>query len=322
MPQTRQIVYPDAEEALAPIFTGERLARLERLGAFNIHYGGPPSSEEYIKRIGSAQGIISGWGLSNGLLSAVSDLEVMSFIGLGAASVVDLDEAARQGITVTHTQSSAETIAEHTFALMLAAARHIGRLDRELRSGLFNVELQGFDLRGKTLGLIGFGRVAQAVVPLAKAFGMRVVAWTRNPNPEDADVYDIEFKDLDDLLKQSDVLSVHLLLTPETEGLISANRLRKTKPGVVVINTARAQVLDEVALIELLSSGHIAAAGIDVFETEPLPADHAYTKLDNVVMTPHCAYNTPEAVAAMIDIAIDNLEAFFDGNPKNVSTPP
>jgi D-3-phosphoglycerate dehydrogenase len=195
------------------------------------------------------------------------------------------------------------------------------QLDREIRSGLFNVELQGFDLRCKTLGLIGFGRIAQAVVPLAKAFGMRVVVWARNPKPEDADLYGIEFIDLDDLLEESDVLSVHLLLTPETDGMISAKRLRSTKPGVVVVNTARAQVLDEVALIELLASGHIAAAGIDVFETEPLPADHVYTKLDNVVMTPHCAYNTPEAVASMIDIAIDNLEAFFDGNPKNVATP-
>ena len=320
MSQTRHIVYPDAEESLAPLFTGERLARLEKLGKFTAYYGGPPSTEEYIERIGNAKAIISGWGLPNEVLNAVSDLEIMSFIGLGAASVVDLDEAARRGITVTHTLSAAETIAEHTMALMLAAARYIARLDRETRSGLFNVELQGFDLRGKSLGLIGFGRIAQAVVPLAKAFGMRVIAWTRNPNTEHAARHDIEFLDLDDLLAESDVLSLHLLLTPETDGLISVERLRKTKPGVVVVNTARAQVLDEAALIELLASGHIAAAGIDVFNEEPLPPDHAYTKLDNVVLTPHVAYNTTEAVAAMIDIAIDNLEAFFAGSPKNVAT--
>lgn len=320
MSHTRHIVYPDAEEALAPLFTGERLARLEKLGTFTAYYGGPPSPEEYIKRIGDAQAIISGWGLTNEVLNAVTNLEVISFIGLGAASVVNLGEADSQDITVTHTLSAAETIAEHTMALILTAARYIGRLDREIRSGLFNVDLQGFDLRGKTLGLIGFGRIAQAVVPLAKAFGMRVMVWTRNPKAEDVATYGIEFSELDILLAKSDVLSVHLLFTPETEGMISAKRLRNTKPGVVVVNTARSQVLDEAALIELLATGHIAAAGIDVFNNEPLPVDHPYTKLDNVVLTPHCAYNTPEAVAAMIDIAIDNLEAFFAGNPQNVAT--
>ncbi len=319
MPKTRLIVYPDAEDNLAPLFTGERLRRLERLGKFTAYYGGPPSSEEYIKRISGADAIISGWGLTNEVLEAAVDLDCMSFIGLGAASVVDINEATRLGVTVTHTLSAADTIAEHTLALMLAASRNIARLDRDMREGLFNVEIQGFDLRGKTLGLIGFGRIARAVVPLAKALGMQVIAWTRNPNSEDATRLGIEFRNLDDLLAESDVLSLHLLLSPETDSLIDAARLRTTKPGVVIVNTARSQILDEAAMIELLASGHIAAAGLDVFDEEPLPQGHPLTKLDSVVLTPHVAYNTPEAVAAMVDIAIENLEAFFCGSPKNVA---
>jgi len=322
MSQACQIVYPDAEESMAGLFTGERLARLENLGKFTVYYGGPPSTEEYIERIGSANAIISGWGLNNEVLRAVSELEIVSFGGLGAATFFDLEEAARRGITVTHTLSTAETIAEHTMALMLAAARHIARLDRETRNGTWNVELPGFDLKGKTLGLIGFGRIAQATLPLAKAFGMRVIVWTHNPSAERAARHGIEFCDLDDLLAESDVLSLHLLFTPETEGLITAERLHKTKPGVVIVNTARAQILDEAALIELLASGHIAAAGIDVFNDEPLPKGHPFTALDNVVLTPHVAYNTPEAIAALIDTAIDNLEAFFAGTPINVATSP
>jgi len=319
MPKTRLIVYPDAEENLAPLFTGERLARLEKLGKFTAYYGGPPSNEEYIRRISGADAIISGWGLTNEVLEAAVNLDCMSFIGLGAASVVDINEAARLGVTVTHTLSAADTIAEHTVALMLAASRNIARLDRDMRDGVFNMELQGFDLRGKTLGLIGFGRIARAVVPLVRAFGMQVVAWTRNPKSEDAARLGIEFRNLDDLIAESDVLSLHLLLSPDTDGLIDAARLRKTKPGVVIVNTARSQVLDEVTMVELLATGHIASAGLDVFNEEPLPPGHPLIKLDNVVLTPHVAYNTPEAVAGMIDISIDNLEAFFRGAPKNVT---
>ena len=320
MSQARHIVYPDAEEFMAELFTGERLTRLENLGKFTAYYGAPPTTEEYIERIGGANGVISGMGLSNEVLRAVGQLEIVSFCGLGAATFLDLDEAARQGITVTYTLSTAETIAEHTMALILAAARHIARLDREIRDGTWNVELESFDLKGKTLGLIGFGRIAQATLPLAKAFGMRVIVWTRNPSAERAACHGVEFRDLDDLLAESDVLSLHLLFTPETDGLISAARLRQTKPGVVIVNTARAQVLDESALIELLASGHIAAAGIDVFNDEPLPQGHPFTALDNVVLSPHVAYNTREANIAVLDMAIDNLETYFAGRPTNVAT--
>jgi D-3-phosphoglycerate dehydrogenase len=319
MQQDNHIVYPDADENMATLLTGERLARLERLGKFSLYYGDRPSNDEFVERIGSANAVMSGWGLSNEVMRAANNLQIVSFTGLGVSTFIDLKEAVRQGITVTHTLSTAETIAEHTMALMLAAARNIARLDRETRGGNWNGELQGFDLRGKILGLVGFGRIAQATLPLAKAFGMRVKAWTNHPDAERAERFGIEFCDLDDLLAESDVVSFHLAYTEDTEDLISAKRLQKTKPGVVIVNTARSQILDEAALTELLASGHVAAAGIDVFNEEPLPRGHPLTKLDNVVLTPHSAYNTPDASAAIIDMAIDNLEAYFAGNPTNVA---
>ena len=320
MPLDNHIVYPDAEENMASLFSGERLARLERLGKFSIYYGVRPTTDEFIKRIGNANGVLSGWGLNNDVLRAANNLEVVSFSGLGVSTFIDLNKTAQQGITVTHTLATAETVAEHTMALMLAAARNIARLDRETRAGQWNSDLQGFDLRGKTLGLVGFGSIAQATLPLAKAFGMNAMVWTHHPDAERATRYGIEFCNLDDLLVQSDVVSFHLAYNPDTEGLITAEHLRKTKPGVVIVNTARAQILDETALIELLESGHVATAGIDVFNEEPLPQGHPLTKLDNVVLTPHVAYNTPEASAAIIDMAIDNLEAYFAGNPTNVAS--
>ena len=320
MLQENHIVYPDAEENLASVFTGERLARLESFGRFSICYGVRPSTKEFIHRIGNANAVLSGWGFNNGVLGALNSVEIVSFVGLGVSTFIDLKKAAKQGITVTHTLSAAETIAEHTMALMLAAARKIARLDRETRAGGWNAGLQGFDLRGKTLGLVGFGPVAQATLPLARAFGMHVIVWTHNPDTERAARYGIKFHPLDDLLAESDLISFHLPFTPDTGAMITAERLGKTKPGVVIVNTARAQILDETALIELLESGHVAAAGIDVFSQEPLARDHPFTKLDNVVLTPHVAYNTPEASVAIIDMAIDNLEAFFNGKPVNVAS--
>ena len=316
----RKIVYPDAEESLSPLFDGERLARLEELGSFEIHYGTRPDDETFIERIGDANAVISGWGLSNAVLAVLPRLEVISFTGLGVSTFIDLAETARRNITVTHVLSAADTIAEHTMALMLDTARHVSRLDRDIRRGKWNMDLACMDLRGKRLGLVGFGRIARAVVPLAKAFGMKVICWTRNPGQYRVDLFGIEFVELDELLAGSDVVSLHLSSTPETEGLLDAGRLQSVKPGALFINTARSKILDEKALVELLRSGHIRAAGIDVFDEEPIDPDHPFTELDNVVMTPHVAYNSPEALAEMYDTAVDNLVAYFAGDPRNVAS--
>ena len=319
---TRKIVYPDAGESSAQFLSGSRLAKLESLGEFEVFYDGQPDDKVCIERLADASAAISGWGLSNTVLAALPSLEVVSFTGLGASTFIDIAEAGRRNITVTHTLSAAGTIAEHTMGLMLDAARHIGRLDREIRKGVWNTDLLAMDLHGKTLGLVGFGRIAKALVPLAQAFGMKVICWTPNPDRDRAEQFGIEFTDLDQLLSNSDVVSLHLLSTPATNGLLDANRLRSMKPGALLINTARSSLLDETVLVELLRSGHIGAAGIDVFDSEPIAANHAYLALDNVVMTPHVAYNTPEAVAAMYDTAIDNLVAFYAGSPQNIATSP
>ena len=220
---------------------------------------------------------------------------------------------------MTHGLSAASSVAEHTMVLMLAAARNVVLRDREIRQGIWN-DLPCFDLRGKTLGLIGFGRIAQLVAQLAKAFGMKVVSCSRSLNAEAAAKYGVDSVSMEVLLASSDVISLHLHLNEDTEGLFSSELLHSTKPGVVIVNTAREQLLDETALIELLKSGHVGAMATDVFIEEPLPQNRPFTKLDNVVMSPHNAYNTPDATAAICDVAIDNLEVYFAGNPKNVAT--
>jgi phosphoglycerate dehydrogenase-like enzyme len=316
----RKIVYPDADATSVEMISGARLERLEALGEFEIHCDDAPEDDAVLERLAGAQAALSGWGLSNAVLAELPDLEVISFTGLGASTYIDIAEATRQNITVTHTLSAATTIAEHTLGLMLDAARHISRLDRDMRNGNWTTTLMSMDLRGKTLGLVGFGRVAEALVPMVKALGMSVCVWTRNPDPERACCHGIEFVALDHLLATSDVISLHLLSTPQTDGLLSAELLRSTKPGALLVNTARSSLLDEAALTELLRCGHIRAAGIDVFDDEPIAADHPFLEMNNVVMSPHVAYNTPEALAEMYDTAIDNLAAFYAGKPQNVAS--
>ncbi len=316
----RKIVFPDAPGSWGAFFNDERISRLNSIGEFSLDFSeSHPSTETLIERIGDAVGMISGWGVSNEVLASLPNLKVISFVGLGVGSFFDLTEANRRGITITHGLSAAPSVAEHTIALILAASRNIVLRDREIRQGLWN-DFPCFDLRGKTLGLIGYGRIAQFVTPLAHAFGMNVIAWTRNPNAEVAADFEIEFVDLSELLASSDVISLHLHLNEDTEGFLNSGLLQSTKPGVVIVNTARQQLLDEKALIDLLESGHIGTLATDVFSVEPLPNDHPFRKMDNVVMTPHNAYNTPDATAAMCDVAIDNLEAYFAGNPTNVAT--
>ena len=317
---TRKIVYPDADTDSAEILSGDRLAKLQSLGEFTIYPDAPADDEVFIERLAGANAAISGWGLSNRVLAALPDLEVISFTGLGASTFIDITETKRRNITVTHTLSAASTIAEHCLGLMLDAARHISRLDRDIRKGSWNTSTLGMDLRDTTLGLVGFGRIAQALVPIAHALGMKVIAWTRNPDPQRARQHGIEFADLDQLLATSDVVSLHLSSTPQTNGLLNAERLRSIKPGALLINTARSQLLDEAALVDLLKSGHIRAAGIDVFDNEPIAADHPFVTMDNVIMTPHVAYNTPGALIEMYDTAVDNLMAFYAGSPQNIAS--
>ena len=183
---TRKIVYADADQDSVEILSGERLEKLQSLGEFIIYPDAPADDETFIERLTGANAAISGWGLSNRVLAALPDLEVVSFTGLGVSTFIDIAEARRRTITVTHTLSAASTIAEHCLGLMLDAARNISQLDREIRKGTWNTSTLGMDLRNTTLGLVGFGRIAQALVPMAQALGMKVIAWTRHPDPQRA----------------------------------------------------------------------------------------------------------------------------------------
>ncbi len=228
-------------------------------------------------------------------------LKHVIFLGTGAASFMNPDELAALGITVHIIKGYGDTaVAEHTIALMWAAARDIALMDRGVRADGWP-RREGMQLTGKTLGLIGFGGIASEVARIAGGSGMKVLAWNRSPKTHPG----VEFVDLDTLLAQSQVLSLHLLLADETRGFLSAERMAKLPRGALLVNTARAAVLDEDAMIAALASGQIGHAALDVFEEEPLPAGHRLKALENVTLSAHSAFWTKEATDNLLRMALD-----------------
>lgn len=228
------------------------------------------------------------------------DLRHVVFLGTGAASYMNIEELAALGVAVHIIKGYGDTaVAEHAFALMWAAARQVPLQDRLLRAGRW-APLPGPQLTGKTLGLVGLGGIGTEMARLCAGIGMHVQAWNRSAKQ----VPGVRMVDLDTLLSTSDVVSVHLLLGEETRGFLSKERIARLKDGAIVVNTARGAIFDEDALVAELRTGRISA-GLDVFATEPLAADHPLTTLDNAVLTAHCAFRTPEASETLIRRALD-----------------
>jgi D-3-phosphoglycerate dehydrogenase / 2-oxoglutarate reductase len=236
-------------------------------------------------------------------------LKHVVFLGTGARSYMNPEELAELGIEVHLIKGYGDTaVAECAIALMWSAARGISGMDREMRVGNWLRE-DGMQLTGKTLGLIGFGGIAAEVARIALGSGMRVVAWNRSPKNYPG----VDFVDIDALLARSDVVSLHLLLNDETRGFLSSQRIAVMKPGVILVNTARAAMVDETAMIEALKSGHIRHAGLDVFNVEPLPLGHPLTKLPNVTLSAHSAFRTPEASENLIGAAWEHCRRIAKG---------
>jgi len=236
-------------------------------------------------------------------------LKHVVFLGTGARSYMNPEELSHLGIEVHLIKGYGDTaVAECAIALMWAAARGIAQMDREMRAGNWLRE-DGMQLTGKTLGLIGFGGIAAEVARIALGSGMPVIAWNRSPKS----FAGVDFVDIDTLLAQSHVVSLHLLLNDETRGFVTRERIAAMKPGVILVNTARGAMVDEAAMIDGLKSGHIRHAGLDVFNIEPLPKDHPLTRLPNVTLSAHSAFRTPEANENLIAAAWEHCRRIVKG---------
>ena len=304
---TRIHIPDDAPPVLRPSAIWSSLAARAKL----VYHDTLPGSEDgLIERIGGAELVLNiraSSRFTERVLAACPRLRLISVWGTGTDHI-DLAAAARRGIAVRNTPGvSAVSIAEHTLALLLAVARRIPQADAATRRGEWP-RGQSVELNGKTCGVVGLGAIGRRFAQLAAGIGMRVVAWTMHPRS----LPGIEMVDLDDLYRAGDVVSIHLRLSPETEGMLGARQFALMKPGAILLNTARGAIVQEPALLEALQTRTIAGAGLDVFTVEPLPPGHAFTKLPNVVLTPHCAGITPEALEAGLRMAVENIWSFAD----------
>jgi D-3-phosphoglycerate dehydrogenase len=258
--------------------------------------------------------------ISREVIEALPDLKIITTGGMRNAAI-DVAAANERGIVVCGTPSIGYTPGELTVGLMLELSRRIGYEDRQMKDGVPWQTTAGTGLHGRTLGVIGLGKVGAHVAKVAQALDMKVIAWSQNLKKERCDELGVTLVTKEELLKQSDFVSVHVQLSPRTEGLIGAADLALMKPTAYLINTSRGQCVDEVALIKAVQAKIIAGAGVDVFNEEPLPLDHPFRKLDAVVATPHLGYSTIDNYMVFYTGMVANIRAWLDGKPINQMKP-
>ncbi len=298
---------------------------IERLGTCTVHPRTP--RDEVVDRCNAAEIVLSNKvPLDADTLARLPALRYVGVLATGF-NIVDLDAARRANVTVTNIPAyGTESTAQHAFALLLDLTNHVGHLAADsARRWPRSADFCYFDdslveLDGLTCGVIGFGAIGKAFCRRARAFGMTVLAHTAHPNKHRDSAADlrVELVGLDDVLRHSDVLSLHCPLTPETKGLIGAGAIAKMKPSVLLINTGRGPLLDEGAVADALNAGRLAAAAVDVLSAEPPASDNPLLSAKNCRITPHVAWATTAARRRLIDIAAGNIKAFLNGKPQNV----
>lgn len=254
------------------------------------------------------------------VIEALPDLKLLITTGMKNNSF-DLKAAAERGITVCGTGAVGNPTTGIVFGLMLELTRHIGFENARMKAGAPWQVTIGHDLEGLTLGIVGLGKLGQRVANIGKAFGMKVIAWSQNLTPEKAKEAGVDYASREDLFAKSDFVTIHYQLSDRSRGLIAGDDIGRMKKSAYLINTARAPIVDQAALLKALQEKTIGGAGLDVFEVEPLPLDHPYRKLHNVVLTPHLGYVSEQNYRKFFPDIVEDIRAFLDGKPVRVIAP-
>ncbi len=312
------VVIPDD---YPPVFsTSPQMERLRGVGDVRAYTTAAADEAELVERLRDAAAVInmrSFTRFSESALAACPALRLISISGTGTDNV-DLEAATRHGVLVCNTpEANSDSVAEHTWALLLGLARGLPEMERRMRAGEW-WHHYGVELRGKTLGLIGLGRIARRVAAMARGFGMEVIAWSYTPDEERARAAGVALVELDELLRRADVVSLHLRLSERSRGLLDDGRLRLLKPTALLVNTARGALVDEHALSLALQEGRIAGAALDCYSEEPLPMEHPLRAAPNTLLIPHAGWMTSEARERMLSEPVDNILAWLAGTPRNV----
>jgi D-3-phosphoglycerate dehydrogenase len=286
---------------------------------FNEHLGGPDKVIAALKGFQIVVAMRERTGFPKQVIEALPDLKLLITTGMRNASI-DTETAKARGVTVCGTPNFGNPTAGIAIGLMLELTRHIGYENARMHAGATWQSTIGPDLEGMTLGTLGLGRLGTHTANIAKAFGMKVIAWSQNLTPEKCAAAGVGYVSKDDLFRQSDFITIHVVLSPRSRGLVGAKELGLMKPGAFIVNTSRGPIIDEAALVAALRDKKIGGAGLDVFDVEPLPVDHPLRKMDNVVITPHLGYVTTQNYQHYFNGVVEDIRGFLDGKPVRVMT--
>lgn len=316
---TRVALLDDYQDVALQMADWQSLPADVEVRVFRDHLSDENALVERLKDVNIIMAMRERTPFQRSLLERLPNLKLLITAGMRNAAI-DLQAASDCGVMVCGTEGLGYPTAELTWGLILCLLRRIPREDQATRNGQWQVTT-GLGLQGKTLGLMGLGRLGSQVAEVGRAFKMKLLAWSQNLTAERAAAHGATLVSKDDLLAQSDILSIHLVLSDRTRGLIGARELGLMKPSAYLVNTSRGPIVDEPALIQALENGTIAGAGLDVFDVEPLPLDHPLRRLDNIVITPHLGYVTDETYRVFYGHALEDMQAFLKGEPLRVLNP-
>ena len=308
-------ILDDFQNAARSMAQWERLRGRASLTVFNDHVTGEALAQR-LQVFDVVMLIRERTPMPRALLARLPRLKLLVTAGWRNRAI-DLAACKERGVLVCGTEAGSHSTVELAWGLILALARHIPAEDRALRAGRWQTSL-GFSLRGKTLGVLGLGRLGAEVVRIGLAFGMQVIAWSQNLTPEHTASVGARWVDKPTLFAAADVLTIHLVLSERTRGLVGPAELARMKPAAVLVNTSRAGIVDTDALVHALERKTIAGAGLDVYDVEPLPADAPILKAPNTVLTPHLGYVTRDSYRIYFGQALEDIEAWLNGSPIRV----
>ena len=317
MPRRRCAILDDYRNVALKSADWSKVATELDCKIFNEHLG---SQENVIKALQGFEIICAmreRTAFPRAVIEKLPDLKLLITTGMRNASI-DVAAAREHGVVVSGTPATGNPTSGIAIGLMLELTRRIGYENARLKAGAPWQSTIGLDLEGLTLGVIGLGKLGARTSRIAQAFGMKVMAWSQTLTPEKCKAVGVEYAQKDELFRQSDLITIHVVLSQRTRGLVGAKELALMKPTAYIINTSRGPIIEEGALLAALREKRIAGAGLDVFDIEPLPVDHPLRKMDNVVLTPHLGYVSLQNYRAYFSGVVDDIRAYLDGSPVRV----
>jgi len=317
MPRHRCAILDDYQNVALKVTDWSKVAGDLDIKVFSEHLGGPDNVVKALQGFEIVVAMRERTGFPRAVIEKLPDLKLLITTGMRNASI-DSAAAKERGVAVCGTPALGNPTSGIAIGLMLELTRRIGYENARMKAGVPWQSTIGVDLDGLTLGVLGLGKLGVRTARIAKAFGMKVIAWSQNLTPEKCKEAGVDYVSKEDLFRQADFITIHVVLSQRSRGIVGAKELGLMKPSAYIINTSRGPIIDEAAMLAALREKKIAGAGLDVFDVEPLPTDHPLRKLDNVVLTPHLGYVSVQNYQAYFARVVDDIRGFLDGKPVRV----